>query len=69
MGSQLSSYLGNPIFIKLKILELFDLVYLHTAVFMYDYYYGDLYTYTVEFIFVSHSVGSRIDLLQVSLAF
>ena len=32
----------NPIYIKLKILKLHDIIYFHNAIFMYDYYSNNL---------------------------
>ena len=53
----------NPIFIKLKILKLSDLVYLHTAVFMHDYYSGNLptsFNYFFQSVSSKHSYNTRL---------
>ena len=54
---------SNPLFSKLKILKLPDLVFLHTALFMYDFHSGNLpVSFSNFFLQVNqkHSYNTRL---------
>ena len=51
----------NPLFLKLKIIKMFDLVHLVTATFMYDFHYGILPTsFDTFFLNIKHSHDTRL---------
>ena len=51
----------NPLFIKLKIIKLYDLVHIFTAVFMYDYRYGILpKSFDTLFLDIKHGHDTRL---------